>query len=124
MDTYTGALESIINSFTDVDELNAFAVFWNLQETPVVRLRLFQLRNPQNDNDFIMEQLDNVMRTFDQAQDDSNLELALEFVKEQEEKDEIEKATRVLEFDDEMDSLAQDCINDGEWNPLTQVKFF
>ena len=82
MDTYTGALESIINSFTDVDELNAFAVFWNLQETPVVRLRLFQLRNPQNDNDFIMEQLDNVMRTFDQAQDDSNLELALEFVKE------------------------------------------
>ena len=87
-------------------------------------MRVFQLRNPQNDNDFIMEQLDNVMRTFDQAQDDSNLELALEFVKEQEEKDEIEKATRVLGFDDEMDSLAQDCIDDGEWNPLMQVKFF
>ena len=104
MDTYTGALESIINSFMDVGELIAFAVFWNLQETPVVRMRVFQLRNPQTDNDFIMEQRDNVMRTFDQAQDDSNFELALEFVKEQEKKEEIEKATRVLEFEDEMDS--------------------
>ena len=76
MDPFALEFENLVNSFTDVAELMSFATFWNIHDLPVVRMRLFLLRNPQ---------LDNVMDYSAQIQNDEDLELALEFVMEQKE---------------------------------------
>ena len=74
--------EYIVNSFTDVAELISFATFWK----PVVRMRLLQLRNPEYDDSFIMEQLEDVMNYSGGAQFQNldDFELVLEFIREQE----------------------------------------
>ena len=53
----------------------------------------------------------------DQTED--NLELALEYVREQEE---IDGAVKALLFDKEMEALAQTCADDGEWDPPSPVQ--
>ena len=53
--------ETMVNSFTDVDEFMNFAITWGLLESPTVRLRLFQLRNPEYSCAFVNEQLDNIL---------------------------------------------------------------
>ena len=53
----------------------------------------------------------------DEMEDD--LELALEYVREQEE---IEGAVKALLFDDEMEALAKTCVDDGEWDPPSPVQ--
>ena len=65
MDPFTLEFESIVNSFTDVEELMSFATFWDIHDLPVVRRRVFQLRNSGGNVD--------------------DFELALEFVRDQEE---------------------------------------
>ena len=76
MDPFAIEFENLVNSFTDVEELMSFATFWDIHDLAVVRMRLFLLRNPQ---------LDNVMDYSAQFQNDDDLELALEFVREQKE---------------------------------------
>ena len=35
--------------------------------------------------------------------------------------EEVEESIRALLFDEEMDTLGQSCIDDGEWDPTLQV---
>ena len=36
--------------------------------------------------------------------------------------DEILESINALLFDEEMEDLRQTCLDDGEWNPMTQVR--
>ena len=76
MDAFAIEFENLVNSFTDVEELMSFATFWDIHDLAVVRMRLFLLRNPQ---------VDNIMDYSAQFQNDDDLELVLEYVREQEE---------------------------------------
>jgi hypothetical protein len=111
----------IVDTFTDADELMNFAATWGLQDSPGVRFRLFQLRNPQYGDDFVNEQMERLLDSVDdkmQNQEDlKDLDLALEYVRKQEE---IEGAVRTLLFDEEMDKMSTDCVKDGEWYPQSQ----
>ena len=86
---------NMVNSFTDADQLMDFAATWGIQDSPVVRLRLYQLRNDE-------QRLPNSVRT----------------------QDEVEESIIALLFDEEMDTLGQSCIDDGEWEPMIQVNWF
>ena len=107
------AFETMGNSFTDADELLNFAMTWGLPESPAVRLRLFQLRNPEYSGAFVNEQLDNILQSLGgpTTQNVGDFELALEFVREQ---DEVEGSIKVILFDDDMEALGQTCVEDGE----------
>ncbi|MET0103905.1 MAG: hypothetical protein ABW072_02045 [Sedimenticola sp.] len=110
-------LEMMAEAFTDAEDLTAFAALWDIQESPVVRFRLFQLRNREYDNDFVNEQLNTIFETLDgpiETPYEDDMQLALNYVREQEE---IEGAVKALLFDDEMEALAQTCRDDGEWDP-------
>ena len=74
-----------MNSFTDVDELMNFVMTWGLLASPAVRLRLFQLRNPEYSGAFVNEQLDNMLESSGgpTEQNTDDFELALEFAREQ-----------------------------------------
>ena len=92
---------NMVNSFSDADQLMDFAATWGIQDSPAVRLRLFQLRN----SDF---------QTVDRTRQQN-----VESVRMQEE---VEESIRALLFDEEMETLGQSCIDDGEWDPSLQVK--
>ena len=112
--------ETMVNSFTDADELMNFAMTWGLLESPMVRLRLFQLRNPEYSGAFVNEQLDNMLQSLGgpTTQNVGDFEVALEFVREQ---DEVEESIKAILFDDEMEALGQTCVDDGEWRPTEQI---
>ena len=112
--------ETMVNSFTDADALLNFAMTWGLLESPAVRLRLFQLRNPEYSGTFVNEQLDNILQSLGgpTTQNVGDFELALEFVREQ---DEVEESIKAILFDDEMEALWQTCVEDGEWSPTVQL---
>jgi hypothetical protein len=107
--------EMIADTFTDADELMNFAATWGIQDSPGVRFRLFQLRIPQYGSDFIYEQLDNILQNFEEPTDQNTNDN--DYVTEQE----IEQCAKTLLFDEEMNQLATDCINDGEWSPPSPV---
>ena len=98
---------NMVNSFTDADQLMDFAATWGIQDSPVVRLRLYQLRNDE-------QSLPSVDQSIQQNVD-------LESVRTQ---DEVEESIKALLFDEEMDTLGQSCIDDGEWEPMIQVNWF
>ena len=98
---------NMVNSFTDADQLMDFAATWGIQDSPVVRLRLYQLRNDE-------QSLPSVDQSIQQNVD-------LESVRTQEE---VEESIKALLFDEEMDTLGQSCIDDGEWEPMIQVNWF
>ena len=98
---------NMVNSFTDADQLMDFAATWGIQDSPVVRLRLYQLRNDE-------QSLPSVDQLIQQNVD-------LESVRTQ---DEVEESIKALLFDEEMDTLGQSCIDDGEWEPMIQVNWF
>ena len=98
---------NMVNSFTDADQLMDFAATWGIQDSPVVRLRLYQLRNDE-------QSLPSVDQSIQQNVD-------LESVRKQ---DEEEESIKALLFDEEMDTLGQSCIDDGEWEPMIQVNWF
>ena len=100
---------NMVNSFTDADQLMDFAATWGIQDSPAVRLRLYQLRNT---NDW--QSLPTVDRSIQQN-------VALESVRTQEE---VEESIKALLFDEEMDTLGQSCIDDGEREPMIQVNWF
>ena len=98
---------NMVNSFTDADQLMDFAATWGIQDSPAVRLRLYQLRNDE-------QRLPSVDQSIQQNVD-------LESVRTQEE---VEESIKALLFDEEMDTLGQSCIDDGEWEPMIQVNWF
>ena len=98
---------NMVNSFTDVDQLMDFTATWGFQDSPAVQLRLYQLRNDE-------QSLPSVDRSIQQNVD-------LESVRTQKE---VEESIKALLFDEEMESLEQSCIDDGEWKPMIQVNLF
>ena len=98
---------NMVNSFTDADQLMDFAATWGIQDSPAVRLRLNQLRNDE-------QSLPRVDGSIQQNVD-------LESVRTQ---DEVEESIKALLFNEEMDTLGQSCIDDGEWEPMIQVNCF
>ena len=60
-------LETMVNSFTNTDELMDFAVTWGLQDSLAVRYKLFQM-NTQYDETFVNEQLESLLQTFGAGQ--------------------------------------------------------
>ena len=98
---------NMVNSFTDADQLMDFAATWGIQDSPAVRLRLYQLRNDE-------QSLPSVDQSIQQNVD-------LESVRTQEE---VEESIKALLFDEEMETLGQSCIDDGEWEPMIQVNWF
>ena len=79
-----------------------FAATWGIQDLSAARLRLNQLRN----SDF---------PTADRTRQQN---VTFESVRTQEE---VEQSIRALLFDEEMETLGQSCIDDGEWDPTIQV---
>ena len=67
-------LEMMVNAFTEAEDLMTFAATWDIQDLPVVRFRLYQLRNRENENQVAITEVT------DQTEDN----LALEYVREQE----------------------------------------
>ena len=53
----------MVKSFSDADELLNVAMTWGLQDSPAVRLRLFQQRNPQYGDEFVIDELDALLHT-------------------------------------------------------------
>ena len=96
----SAVFETMVNFFTDADELLNFTMTWGLLESPTVRLRLFQLRNPEYSGAFVNEELDNILQSLGgpTTQNVGDFELALEFVREQ---DEVEESFKAILFDDE-----------------------
>ena len=100
---------NMVNSFTNADQLMDFAATWGIQDSPVVRLRLYQLRN-SNDG----QSLPSVDQSKQQNVD-------LDSIRTQEE---VEESIKALLFDEEMENLEQSCIDNGKWEPMIQVNWF
>ena len=98
---------NMVNSFTDADQLMDFAATWGIQDSLAVRFRLYRLRNDE-------QSLPSVDQSIQQSVD-------LESVRTQEE---VEESIKALLFDEEMETLGQSCIDDGEWEPMIQVNWF
>ena len=105
-------LETMVNSFTNADELMNFAATWGLQDSLAVRYKLFQI-NTQYDETFVNEQLESLLQTLgDETDQTVNVRMD----------NEILESINALLFDKEMEDLRQTCLGDGEWNPMTQVR--
>ncbi len=61
MDRYTAAIEDVLDSYIEANELANFAATWGLQECPAVLFRLFRLQNPEYDCEFVDGQLDTIL---------------------------------------------------------------
>ena len=105
-------LETMVNSFTNADELMNFAATWGLQDSLAVRYKLFQI-STQYDETFVNEQLESLLQTFGD-ETDQRVNVRMD--------DEIQESIKALLFDEEMEDLRQTCLDDGEWNPMTQVR--
>ena len=104
-------LETMVNSFTNADELMDFAATWGLQDSLAVRYKLFQM-NTQYDDTFVNEQLESLLQTFlGETEQSANVRM------------EEDGSIKALFFDKEMEALEQTFLDDGEWNPVTQVHF-
>ena len=115
----------MINSYTDPDELMDFATTMGIQDSVSVRLRLFQLRQQEYDNEFIEEQMDLVLQTLGGriqtpvTFNEEDMGVSLEYVQIQEE---IDGAVKALLFDDDMNKTARLCLEDGDWDdPFVQT---
>ena len=102
----------MVNSFTNADELMNFAATWGLQDSLAVRYKLFQM-NTQYDETFVNEQLELLLQTFG-GEADQRVNVRME--------EEVLESIKALLFDEEMEDLSQTCLDDGEWNPNTQVR--
>jgi len=120
MATGDETFELMVNSYDDADALMHFAATYGIQDSLCVRLRLFQLQNHEYDNDTVNEQLDGLLDLLGGpletpvSVNEEDLELALNYVAEQED---IDGALTAILFDDDMEALAEACIQDGDWSP-------
>ena len=144
----SSTLEAMVDSFTIEEELMNFAATWGVQESPIVQLRLFQLRNPLYDACFVNEELNSLLFNLGGPSDQTSpsviyddLYLASEYVQEQvevelpsviyddlnlaseyvQEQVEVEECIKALLFDDEIEDLSRICMEDGDWYPLSPV---
>ena len=118
MDNMASTFEMMVNTFVDADALMNFSATWGLQDSPVVRFRLFQLRNPQCDDTFVEEELDTMLHHLGRSEPNTS-ELRNNINQM-----EIEGSIRALLLDEEMEEAGRLLIEDGEWNPpspLTQT---
>ena len=77
-----------------------------------MRYKLFQI-NTQYDETFVNEQLESLLQTLgDETDQTVNIKMD----------DEILESINALLFDEEMEDLRQTCLDDGKWNPMTQVR--
>ena len=124
MDNIVSTFEIMVNSYTNADELMNFAATMGIQESPSVRFRLFQLRHREYDNDFVNGELDSILQNLggelNTAEDfnEEDLELAVDYIRDQ---NEIDESMKAILFDDQMDELATACLDDGDWDPPTPV---
>ena len=125
MDAVAEIMDVMINSYTDPDELMDFATTMGIQDSVSVRLRLFQLRQQEYDNEFIEEQMDMVLQTLGGriqtpvTFNEDDMGISLEYVQIQEE---IDGAVKALLFDDDMNETARLCLEDGDWDdPFVQT---
>ena len=88
-------LKTLVNSFTNADELMDFAATWGLQDSLAVRYKLFQM-NTQYDDTFVNEQLESLLQTFGGESD----QRANERMEE-----EVRGSINALLFDEEMEAL-------------------
>ena len=111
------ALETMVHSYTDAEELMNFSATMGIQDSPIVRFRLFQLRNPEYSDHYINEQIDSLFYNLGGpvAITNDSSDLDLESVRIEKE---IQGAIKALLFDDEMEETARVCVEDGEWNPI------
>ena len=136
MDLIASTLQSMVDSFTIEEELMNFAATWGVQESPIVKLRLFQLRNQLYDDDFVNEELNSLLFNLGGPSDQTSsseyvqdqvevelpsviyddLNLASEYVQEQVE---MEECIKALLFDDEIEDLLS--VEDGDFEPPTTV---
>ena len=120
MDLMASILEDLVSTFTDEEGLMKFAAIYDIQDSSMVQQRLFQIRNPVYGDQFVNEELDTLLTHLGgplttSKQDD--FELALDYVTENEE---VEESIKALLFDDEIELTSRLCIQDGEFNPLSQ----
>ena len=74
-----------------------------------VRYKLFQM-NTHYDDTFVNEQLESLLQTFGgETEQSANVRM------------EEDGSIKALLFDEEMEALGQTCLDDDEWNPVTQV---
>ena len=104
-------LETMVNPFTNADDLMNFAATWGLQDLLAVRYKLFQM-NTQYDETVVNEQLESLLQTFG-GETDQRVNVRME--------EEVLESIKALLFDEELEDLRQTCLDDGEWNPMTQV---
>ena len=82
-----------------------------LQDSLAVRYKLFQI-NTQYDETFVNEQLESLLQTFG-GESDQRVNVRME--------EDVLESIKALLFDEEMEDLRQSCLDDGQWNPMTQV---
>jgi hypothetical protein len=75
MDMFTHNLEASVNAITNVDDLLNFATTWGIQDSTIVRFRMYQLQNPYQ-TDFVDALLDG---NLDQDTEDA-LEIGYQYV--------------------------------------------
>ncbi len=87
MENISATFDAMVNSFTDADDLMNFAATWGIQDSPAVRFRLFQLRNVEYGDEFVNDELDGILKNLVGPLNatDEDLEMALEYVNEQDE---------------------------------------
>jgi hypothetical protein len=109
----------IVNSFTDEEGLRIFATMWGLQDTPEVRFRIFQIRNRQYDDEFVHEELETILKLFDEnSYPDEDMELTLENTKTQKE---IEGDNKTLLTNADKEELTQVCIKNSDCDTSTNT---
>ncbi|XP_060579277.1 uncharacterized protein LOC132736198 [Ruditapes philippinarum] len=121
MESIYKTFEVLINSFTNADELHNFVTTLGLQDIPSARFRLFQLRNPEYDENFVNEELSSIFQHLEGTAEHNNvdLELALEYVKEQEGFEKLVKSPSC--FDKETNEMAMASTETDKWEPSVQV---
>ena len=96
------SFDTMVNTFTDADELTNFAETWGIQDLSAVRFRLFQIRNPQYGDQFVTERLNNILHTLPSTY----------------QQNEINACVQTLLMDDEIEESTRLSLEDGVWEPF------
>ncbi len=132
MDRYTSALEDAVLRFMDATDLMNFAAAtWGIQESPAVRLRLLQL---QEDDSFVVDQLDTILANLGEPSTTGDIGGMVNDDSRNREQEDIDETIQICLNDgdwntltqhssrleqEDIDETIQICLNDGDWNPLT-----
>ena len=98
----SASFDTMVNIFIDADELMNFAATWGFQNWPAVRFRLFQPRNPQYGDQFVTEQLNDILHNLPSI----------------DQQNEIDACEQPLLIDDEIEESTHLCLEDPGWDPF------